>query len=91
MPGVLIIEAMAQSAVVLAHETKGFDPARQNVFFMTIDKSKFRNPVRPGDRLEMEVVPLRMGSSVWKLKGTARVGDQVAASAEFAAIISARS
>jgi len=91
MPGVLIIEAMAQSGAILAHEAGAFDPEKQNVFFMTIEKAKFRNPVRPGDRLEMEVVPLRKGSSVWKLQGTARVNGQVVAQAEFMAAISDKS
>jgi beta-hydroxyacyl-ACP dehydratase FabZ len=90
MPGVLIVEAMAQSGAILAHEAGAFDPETQNVFFMTIDKAKFRRPVRPGDRLDIEVVPLRKGSSVWKLKGTARVGENVVASAEFTATITAK-
>ena len=91
MPGVLIIEALAQSGAILAHETGAFDPVRHNVFFMTIDKAKFRTQVRPGDRLEMEVVPLRKGSSVWKLQGTARVDGKVVASSEFLARIVDRS
>jgi len=90
MPGVLIVEAMAQSGAILAHHCGAFDPETQNVFFMTIEKAKFRVPVRPGDRLEMEVVPLRKGSSVWRLQGTARVGQQVVATAEFMASISTR-
>jgi 3-hydroxyacyl-[acyl-carrier-protein] dehydratase len=91
MPGVLIVEALAQAGAILAHQQKAFDPDKQIVYFMTIDSAKFRRPVRPGDRLELEVSPLRTGSSVWKLKGTARVGDQVVASAEFTAAITARS
>lgn len=87
MPGVLIVEALAQSGAIMAHEGGAFDPATQVVYFMTIDKAKFRRQVKPGDRLDMEVVPLRKGSSVWKMKGTARVGDQVVASAEFMATI----
>ncbi len=88
--GVLIVEAMAQSGAILAHQDHAFDPATQMVFFMTIDKAKFRSQVKPGDRLELEVVPVRKGSSVWKMKGTARVGDKVVASAEFMASISDR-
>jgi 3-hydroxyacyl-[acyl-carrier-protein] dehydratase len=90
MPGVLIVEAMAQSGAILAHQDHAFDPATQILFFMTIDKAKFRSQVKPGDRLELEVVPVRKGSSVWKMKGTARVGDKVVASAEFMAAITDR-
>jgi 3-hydroxyacyl-[acyl-carrier-protein] dehydratase len=90
MPGVLIVEAMAQSGAILAHACGSFDPEKQVVYFMTIDKAKFRNPVRPGDRLELEVLPLRKGSSVWKMQGTARVGGQVVASCEFMATITAK-
>ena len=91
MPGVLIVEALAQAGAILAHQNGAFDPDTQVVYFMTIDSAKFRRPVRPGDRLELEVSPLRKGTSVWKLKGTARVGEQVVASAEFTAAITARS
>jgi 3-hydroxyacyl-[acyl-carrier-protein] dehydratase len=90
MPGVLIIEALAQSGAILAHESGSFNPTSQVVFFMTIDKAKFRRQVKPGDRMELEVVPLRKGSAVWKMKGTARVEGQVVASAEFMATIADR-
>jgi len=90
MPGVLIIEALAQTGAIFAHQTGAFDPQKQVVFFMTIDKAKFRTPVRPGDRLELDVVPLRKGSAVWKFQGTARVGAQVVGSAEFTATIASR-
>jgi 3-hydroxyacyl-[acyl-carrier-protein] dehydratase len=90
MPGVLIVEALAQSGAILAHHAGAFDPQRQLVYFMTIEEAKFRSPVRPGDRLDLEVVPLRKGSAVWKLQGTARVSDKVVASALFTARIAAR-
>lgn len=90
MPGVLIVEALAQAGVILAAREGGFDPEKQVVYFMTIESAKFRRPVRPGDRLDLEVVPLRRGSAVWKLKGTARVGEQVVASSEFTASLSRR-
>jgi beta-hydroxyacyl-ACP dehydratase FabZ len=90
MPGVLIVEALAQAGVILAARAGGFDPEKQVVYFMTIDSAKFRRPVRPGDRLDLEVLPLRRGSAVWKLKGTAMVGEQVVASAEFTASLSRR-
>jgi 3-hydroxyacyl-[acyl-carrier-protein] dehydratase len=87
MPGVLIVEAMAQAGALLAAPQVGFDPARQAIYFMAIDKVKFRKPVFPGDSLVLEVVPLRKGGSVWKLRGEARVGDAVVAEAEFVAVI----
>lgn len=86
MPGVLMVEALAQVGGILAHHCGGFDPEKQLLLFMTINSAKFRRQVRPGDRLEMEVQPLRKGR-VWKMKGVARVGDDIAAEAEFMATI----
>ena len=83
MPGVLIIEAMAQAGAVLAARQSTFDPARQVMVFMAIDKAKFRKPVLPGDVLKLEVVPLRRGTAVWKMRGEAKVGDVLVAEAEF--------
>jgi beta-hydroxyacyl-ACP dehydratase FabZ len=91
MPGVLIIEAMAQVGGVLAcltvygaleHEYT------EPVFFMAIDKAKFRRPVVPGDQLRFEVVPIRTGSSVWKMNGKAYVEGKIVAEAELVAKIS---
>jgi beta-hydroxyacyl-ACP dehydratase FabZ len=90
MPGVLIVEALAQAGAILANQAGSFDPSTQVVYFMTIESAKFRRPVRPGDRLDLEVVPLRKGSSFWKLKGVARVAENVVAQAEFMATITAR-
>jgi len=90
MPGVLIVEAMAQAGAILAARTTKFDPARQVIYFMAIDKVKFRKPVVPGDVLRLDVVPLRRGGSVWKMRGEARVGDVVVAEAEFLASIQPR-
>jgi beta-hydroxyacyl-ACP dehydratase FabZ len=87
MPGVLIIEALAQAGALLAAPQVGFDPTRQAIYFLAIDKVKFRRPVVPGDALILEVVPLRKGGAVWKMRGVARVGDAVAAEAEFIAAI----
>jgi 3-hydroxymyristoyl/3-hydroxydecanoyl-(acyl carrier protein) dehydratase len=91
MPGVLIIEAMAQAGAVLAARQSTFDPARQVMVFMAIDKAKFRKPVLPGDVLKLEVVPLRRGTAVWKMRGEAKVGDVLVAEAEFLAGIRPRS
>ena len=87
MPGVLILEALAQAGALLAAPQVGFDPTRQAIYFMAIDKVKFRRPVVPGDALILEVVPLRKGGAVGKMRGVARVGDAVAAEAEFIAAI----
>jgi 3-hydroxyacyl-[acyl-carrier-protein] dehydratase len=85
MPGVLIVEALAQAGVLLAAPQIGFDSARQAIYFMAIDKVKFRKPVVPGDALVLEVTPLRKGSSVWKMRGEAKVDGAVVAEAEFLA------
>jgi beta-hydroxyacyl-ACP dehydratase FabZ len=90
MPGVLILEALAQAGALLACKAASFDPARQVIFFMGIDGAKFRRTVVPGDRLELVVTPLRKGGKVWKMKGEARVDGQVAAEAEFLATIADR-
>ena len=87
MPGVLIIEALAQAGALLAANTVGFDPATQVVYFMAIDKAKFRKPVVPGDQLQLEVVPLRKGGAIWKLRGEAKVDGQVVCEAELLASI----
>lgn len=90
MPGVLIVEALAQAGALLACKATGFDPARQVIYFMGIDKAKFRRPVVPGDTLMLEVAPLRKGGTIWKMRGEAKVGSQVVAEAEFLATIAKR-
>jgi len=90
MPGVLIIEALAQVGGVLSQvslrensESKG----TPLLFFMSIDKVKFRKMVVPGDQLRLESVPLRTGSRVWKMEGKAYVDSALVAEAEFMAQI----
>ena len=85
MPGVLILEALAQAGALLAAPQVGFDPSRDAIFLMSMDKVKFRKPVVPGDALVLEVVPLRKGEAVWKMRGEAKVGDMVVAEAEIVA------
>ena len=85
MPGVLIVEALAQAGAVMAMRASSFDPARQVVYFMALDKVKFRKPVVPGDQLRLEVEPLRKGASIWKMRGQALVDGQVVCEAEFLA------
>ncbi len=89
MPGVLQVEAMAQAGGVLAAKSGDFDPKTQVVFFMAIDKVKFRKPVTPGDQLVIEVVPLRKGR-IWKMKGECTVDGKVVSSAEFLATMAPR-
>ncbi len=86
MPGVLIVEAMAQAGAILAMKSIG-DLAGKLVYFMALDKVKFRRPVVPGDQLRLEVTPLRKGGAIWKMAGKAIVDGQVAAEAEFLATI----
>jgi beta-hydroxyacyl-ACP dehydratase FabZ len=90
MPGVLIIEALAQAGALLAARQSSFDPLRQVMYLMTIDKAKFRKPVLPGDVLRLEVVPLRKGTAAWKMRGEAKVGQDLVAEAEFLAGIRPR-
>ena len=85
MPGVLIVEALAQAGALLVAPQVGFDPARDAIVLMSLDKVKFRKPVVPGDMLVLEVVPLRRGGAVWKLRGQAKVDDAVVAEAELVA------
>jgi len=90
MPGVLILEAMAQAGALLATRSTGFDPATQVIYFMAIDKAKFRKPVVPGDQLVLELTPLRKGGAIWKLRGEAKVAGAVVCEAELLATVAKR-
>ena len=88
MPGVLIIEAMAQTSAVLAAKTMGDDAKGKLVYFMSIESAKFRKPVVPGDTLHLHVAKLRGGNRrVWKLTGEAKVDGVKVAEAELTAMI----
>jgi 3-hydroxyacyl-[acyl-carrier-protein] dehydratase len=87
MPGVLIIEAMAQTAAVLVVHTLGQDAEGKLVYFMSVDNARFRRPVFPGDRLDVHVAKQRNRGNVWKFEGRAKVGDNLMAEAVFAAMI----
>jgi 3-hydroxyacyl-[acyl-carrier-protein] dehydratase len=87
MPGVLIIEAMAQTAGVLVVATLGEDAEGKLVYFMTIDSARFRKPVVPGDQLEVVVDKLRNRGLVWKFSGKAYVEGGLVAEAIFSAMI----
>ncbi|MDD3020982.1 MAG: 3-hydroxyacyl-ACP dehydratase FabZ [Alphaproteobacteria bacterium] len=87
MPGVLIVESMAQTAGVLVVHTMGVEGEGKLVYFMTIDNAKFRKPVTPGDSLHIHVEVLKSRGPVWKFKGEAMVDGQLCAEAEFSAMI----
>lgn len=87
MPGVLIVEAMAQAAGALVVHSLGIALTKPRVFFMTIDKARFRRPVRPGDMLRFPVKAQRRRGPVWRFEGQAFVGDALCAEAEFSAMI----
>ncbi len=87
MPGVLIIESMAQTAAALVVHSLDRDMQDKIVYFMTVDKARFRQPVEPGDTLTIPVTVLRGHGSVWKFSGQAKVGDNLVAEAEYSAMI----
>ena len=86
MPGVLLIEAMAQTAggLVINHRNQG---GSQLVYFLTIDKARFRRPVVPGDTVHFHVTQIRKRANVWKYKGEAKVAGKLVAEAEISAMI----
>jgi len=87
MPGVLLIEAMAQTAGCLVINNRDGEGGASVVFFMTIDKARFRRPVVPGDTVEVRVTQLRQRANVWKYKGEATVAGKLVAEAEISAMI----
>ena len=87
MPGVLIIEAMAQTAACLVVHTLGEASEGKLVYFMSVDGARFRKPVEPGDQLHVEVTKQRSRGNVWKFAGRAMVGDTLVAEATYAAMI----
>ena len=87
LPGVLIIEAMAQTAAVFVVETLEGAAAGKLVYFMTVDEARFRKPVFPGDVLKIHVSKLRNRRNVWKFRGEARVEGRLMAEATYSAMI----
>lgn len=85
MPGVLIVEALGQAAAVLMVESLGTNTVGRSVYFMSIDEARFRRPVRPGDRLRLEVTQERTKLGIWWFAGRAVVDDRPAAEARFSA------
>ena len=87
MPGVLLVEAMAQSAAALVVHSLNMLDTGKLVYFMTLDNTRFRKPVFPGDVVELHCDVMKKRGPVWKFSGEARVGDAVCAEAEFSAMI----
>jgi 3-hydroxyacyl-[acyl-carrier-protein] dehydratase len=87
MPGVLILEALAQIGGILAYASEPFDAQSSLMYFLGIDKAKFRRPVTPGDRLDLEVSILHHRTNVWKFKGEASVEGTLCAQAELLASV----
>jgi 3-hydroxyacyl-[acyl-carrier-protein] dehydratase len=87
MPGVLIIETMAQTSAVLVVETLGPNAEGRLVYFMTVDEARFRKPVVPGDQLLVHVKKERSRGNVWRFHAEAKVGDTLVAEATYAAMI----
>lgn len=87
MPGVLIIESMAQTAAVLVVETLGDEAAGKLVYFMSVEGAKFRRPVVPGDQMRIHVRKDRNRGAVWRFSAEAKVDGAVAAEATFSAMI----
>jgi len=87
MPGVLIVEAMAQTSALLVVQTLGKEAEGKVVYFMTIDDCRFRKPVTPGDSLHIHVEKIKQRGQIWKFKGVAKVGDKVCAEAVISAML----
>jgi 3-hydroxyacyl-[acyl-carrier-protein] dehydratase len=87
MPGVLIIEALAQIGGILAYASEPFDARTSLMYFLGIDKAKFRHTVTPGDRLDLYVEVIQHRSNVWKLRGEATVEGTLCAQGELLASI----
>ena len=89
-PGVMILEGMAQAGGILAFKSMDMteeEAAEKVVYFMSIDKAKFRAPVRPGDRLEYEINVIKNKGAIWVLQGRAYVDDKLVAEAELKAMV----
>jgi 3-hydroxyacyl-[acyl-carrier-protein] dehydratase len=87
MPGVLIVESLAQIGGILAYASEPFDASSSLMYFLGIDKAKFRRPVTPGDRLDLEVSIVHHRTNVWKFRGEASVDGTLCAGAELLASV----
>lgn len=89
-PGVMILEGMAQAGGILAFKSMDMskeEAAQKVVYFMSIDKAKFRSPVKPGDQLEYRISVIKQKGAIWMLKGEAYVDDKIVSEAELKAMI----
>ena len=91
MPGVLLVETMAQAAGALVVHSLAVEDERRMVYFLTIDKARFRRPVRPGDLLRVPVRVIRHRGPVWRFEGNVFVGDELCAEAQYSAMLTERS
>ncbi|MBT4922573.1 MAG: 3-hydroxyacyl-ACP dehydratase FabZ [Rickettsiales bacterium] len=87
MPGVLIVEALAQTSAILVSKSNLDNPEEKLVYFMSIDKAKFRKPVIPGDTVKLRVDVIQHRGGVWRFEGKAYVDDKVVAECSFSAMI----
>jgi 3-hydroxyacyl-[acyl-carrier-protein] dehydratase len=87
MPGVLLLEGMAQTAGVICAVAQQQENAPKNVYFLTIDKAKFRRPVVPGDRIEFHMTKIARRKTMWWFRGEAKVNGQLVCEAEVGAMI----
>jgi 3-hydroxyacyl-[acyl-carrier-protein] dehydratase len=87
MPGVLIIEAMAQTAAIVVVKAMARETAGKLVYFMSVEEAKFRRPVVPGDAMYIHVAKVQARRNVWKFKGEAKVDGNICAEAIFTAMI----
>ncbi|MBW1675341.1 MAG: 3-hydroxyacyl-ACP dehydratase FabZ [Deltaproteobacteria bacterium] len=87
MPGVLIVEAMAQAGAILANASRSEEKRKELIYFMGIDKARFRKPVIPGDQLILEIIPIKRRANVFKMSGKATVAGTLVAEAEVMAMI----
>jgi 3-hydroxyacyl-[acyl-carrier-protein] dehydratase len=87
MPGVLLVEAMAQTSAVFVVQSMGVESEGKLVYFMSVNNARFRKPVTPGDTLSIRVTKLRNRGNVWKFKGEAWVGETLMAESTFSAMI----
>jgi 3-hydroxyacyl-[acyl-carrier-protein] dehydratase len=87
MPGVMVVEAIAQTGAVLMGKSLQIDPVGKTIMFMSIENARFRAPVRPGDQLRMPVEVSRARGDVFKFRGRAMVGERLAAECDFAAMV----
>jgi len=87
MPGVLILEALAQAAGLLVKSSMTEDTTDKVTYLMAIDNARFRKPVIPGDRLELHVETVKQKGAIWKTRGVARVDGEVVAEADYMAML----